>query len=79
MNTENENANKIGKGYIEEACTQCKCNRGVFYNAVKNKKEGRPLTFIQLEVLTKYNELIEEAQRKLEKLNKLSEQKPILC
>ena len=68
MDKGNGNENKIGKGYIEEACTQCKCNRGVFYNAVRNKKEGKPLTFIQLEVLTKYNELIEEAQRKLEKL-----------
>jgi hypothetical protein len=68
MYEENRKENKIGKGYIEAACTQCKCNRGVFYNAVRNKKDGKPLTFIQLEVLTKYNELIEEAQRKLEKL-----------
>jgi len=68
MEIGNKQENKIGKGYIEEACSQCKCKRGVFYNAIRNRKEGKPLTFIQLEVLTKYNELIEEAQRKLDKL-----------
>lgn len=68
MNEENEKEKKIGKGYIEKACVQCKCNRGVYYNAIRNKKEGKPLTFIQLEVLTKYNELIEDAQRKWKKL-----------
>ena len=68
MKIENKQENKIGKGYIEEACSQCKCKRGVFYNATRNRKEGKPLTFIQVEVLTKYNELIEEAQRKLDKL-----------
>ncbi len=68
MNEESKRKEKLGKGYIEEACTQCQCNRGVYYNAIRNRKDGKPLTFIQLEVLTKYNELIEEAQKKMEKL-----------
>jgi len=68
MENEIKQRNKIGKGYIEEACAQCKCNRGVYYKAIRNRKEGKPLSFNQLEVLTKYNELIDDALKKLEKL-----------
>ncbi|HCC51457.1 MAG TPA: hypothetical protein DEQ30_04875 [Porphyromonadaceae bacterium] len=59
---------KVGTGYASEACRKVGVSRTVFETAKKKRKEGGALTKMEIEVLLVYDELINEANRKIELL-----------
>ena len=61
---------KIGTGYASEACRQVGVSRTVFETARKKRKEGGTLTKMEIEVLIVYDELIKDAELKIELLTK---------
>lgn len=61
-------SNELGEGYITAACEAIGVNRKTFYNAKENKEKGKKLTKKQLDVLSKYQELVDEAMAKYAKL-----------
>ena len=62
---------KISGGYAAEACRQTGYSRTVFETEKKKKKNGQTLTKGELEVLAKFRELVEEAEKQTEKINEL--------
>jgi len=57
---------KLGSGFIEKACEAVGLKRGVYYNAIRNLKQGNPLTADQVAVMEKYHELKKKAEATLE-------------
>lgn len=60
--------NQVGEGYIKAACEAVGVSRRVYYQAVKNRKNGAPLTKNQLDVLSELKRLVEDAKLKLQNL-----------
>lgn len=58
----------LGRGYAAAACREIGVSRTVFETAKKKRKEGSPLTKNELDVLVRYNEMVENAQKELESL-----------
>ncbi|PXV61212.1 hypothetical protein CLV62_12545 [Dysgonomonas alginatilytica] len=60
---------QLGSGYIEAACKELGLTRGVYYNAIKNQEEGKPLSKDQVAVLFRLKEMKDEDTIKLKSLN----------
>lgn len=58
----------IGNGYIKAACDELGVKRHIYNRAVKKLAKDKPLSKDELDVLSKYDELIEDAKRKRQKL-----------
>jgi ACT domain-containing protein len=56
---------RIGIGYIAEACKRVGVSRSLFDKARRNRNEGKRMSRKQIELLAMYHGLEEEAKRKL--------------
>lgn len=59
---------QLGAGFIQEACDTARVTRGVYYNAIRNQKEGKPLSKDQIEVLSVLEDLKSDAREKLKRI-----------
>lgn len=59
---------RLGSGFIQEACDLTNISRSTFYRAMEKKETGEALSWKEISVLVKYEELRKKAEEYLEKL-----------
>ncbi len=59
---------RLGTGFIQEACDLTSTSRSTFYRAMEKKEIGEAMSWKEISVLAKYEELRRQAEEYLKRI-----------